>query len=144
MLRVDFYFLLLIGVATYSLWRGRRDEQLAALTCVVASVASMALLITRTGYYSNFEFGVALIDLLALLTFVWIALKSNRFWPLWVAGLQMTATSGHVFKLVVPNLLPVVYATSLASWSYPILLIIALGIWRGHRDSGDGRSITLN
>ena len=142
MVRVLFYFLLLIGVAAYSLSRGHRDERLAALTCVVASVASLVLLITRPGYYSNFEFGVALIDFVTLLTFIWIALRSTRFWPLWVAGLQLTATTGHFLKLVDPQLLPVVYAASLASWSYPILLIIAVGIWRGQRGSGAGDSVT--
>lgn len=143
MVRVGFYFLLLIGVAAYSLSRGHRDERLAALTCVVASVASLVLLSTRSGYYSNLEVGVALIDLFTLLTFLWIALRSSRFWPLWVAGLQMTASSGHVFKLIDPNLLPVVYATSLASWSYPILVIIAIGVWRGHRADANGETLTL-
>jgi hypothetical protein len=142
MVRVVFYFLLLIGVAAYSLSRGRRDERLAALTCVLASVGSLVLLITRPSYYSNLEVGVALIDLVTLLTFVWIALRSTRFWPLWVAGLQLTATTGHVLKLVDPQLLPVVYAASLASWSYPILLIIAAGIWRGQRGRPEEESFT--
>jgi hypothetical protein len=133
MLRVLFYFLLLIGVAVYAMSRGRRDERIAALTCVVASFASLALLITRPAYYSNLELGVAVIDLIVLGTFAWIALRSSRFWPLWVAGLQLTATLGHILKMVDPDLLPMVYAASLASWSYAILLIIAAGIWRGHR-----------
>jgi hypothetical protein len=133
MLRVLFYFILLIGVAGYALWRGRHDERVAALTCVAASFASLALLISRPTYYSDVEHGVALIDLLTLVTFVWIALRSSRFWPLWVAGLQLTATLGHALKFVDPELLRPVYATSLASWSYVILLIIALGTWRGDR-----------
>jgi hypothetical protein len=133
MLRVLFYFLLLIGVAAYAMSRGRRDERLAAITCVVASVASLALLVTRPAYYSHLELGVAVIDLIVLGTFVWIALRSSRFWPLWVAGLQLTSTTGHILKMIEPDLLPMVYAASLASWSYAILLIIAVGIWRGHR-----------
>jgi hypothetical protein len=133
MLRVLFYFLLLIGVAAYAMSRGRRDERIAALTCVVASVASLALLVTRPAYYSHLELGVAVIDLIVLGTFVWIALRSSRFWPLWVAGLQLTSTTGHILKMIEPDLLPMVYAASLASWSYAILLIIAVGIWRGHR-----------
>ena len=111
-----------------------RDERIAAWTCVAASFGSLALLATQTAYYSGLEQGVAIIDFATLLTFVWIALRSHRFWPLWVAGLQLTATTGHVLKFVEPDLLPVVYAASLASWSYAILLIIAIGTWRGARD----------
>jgi hypothetical protein len=133
MLRVLLYFLLLGGVAAYALARGRREERIAALTCVVASVASLALLVSRPAYYSSFELGVALIDLATLATFGWLALRSNRFWPLWLAGLQLTSSLGHVLKAVQPDLLPMVYAASLASWSYVILLIIAVGTWRGRR-----------
>ena len=133
MVRVLFYFLLLIAVAAYAVSRGGRDERFAAWTCVAASFGSLALLATRTAYYSGLEQGVAAIDLATLLTFVWIALRSHRFWPLWVAGLQLTATTGHELKFVEPDLLPVVYAASLASWSYVILLIIAIGTWRGTR-----------
>ena len=142
MLRVLFYFTLLIGVAAYALWRGRRDERIAALTCVAASLASLALLITRSTYYANLEQGVAVIDFATLAAFTWIALKSNRFWPLWVAGLQLTAIMGHVLRFADSSLLPVVYATSLASWSYVILLIIALGTWRGHRGRGANQPAT--
>ncbi|MEO6256830.1 MAG: hypothetical protein ABIO69_08475 [Sphingomicrobium sp.] len=133
MLRVLFYFSLLIGVAAYALWRGRRDERIAALTCVVASLASFVLLVAHTADYANLELGVAMIDFAALVAFTWIALKSSRFWPLWVAGLQLTSILGHALKFSDSSMLPVVYATSLASWSYAILLIIALGTWRGNR-----------
>ena len=165
MLRVLFYFSLLIGVAAYALWRGRRDERIAALTCVVASLASFVLLVAHTADYANLELGVAMIDFAALVAFTWIALKSSRFWPLWVAGLQLTSILGHALRRrlvaiadvsflnalsirgltkeyaggvnaylpLLSLLLPVVYATSLASWSYAILLIIALGTWRGDR-----------
>jgi hypothetical protein len=133
MVRVLLYFLLLFGVAAYAMSRGRQEERIAALTCVIASVASLALLVTRPSYYSGFELGVALIDIATLATFVWLALRSDRFWPLWVAGLQLTSSLGHILKIVQPDLLPMVYAASLASWSYVILLIIAVGTWRGRR-----------
>ncbi|MEO8176237.1 MAG: hypothetical protein ABI626_06215 [Sphingomicrobium sp.] len=133
MLRVLFYFTLLIGVAAYALWRGRRDERIAALTCVAASLGSFALLVSHPSDYASLEQGVAVIDFAALVAFTWIALKSNRFWPLWVAGLQLTSIMGHALKYSDSSMLPVVYATSLASWSYVILLIIAFGTWRGDR-----------
>jgi hypothetical protein len=78
---------------------------------------------------------------------VWLALRSDRFWPLWVAGLQLTSSLGQILKIVQPDLLAMVYAASLASWSYVILLIIAVGTWRGRRrleQSDDDRQDPLD
>jgi hypothetical protein len=58
------------------------------------------------------------------------ALRSARFWPLWVAGLQLTATSVHLLKLLHPDLMSFVVGAALAFWSYPILILIGIGAWR--------------
>ena len=62
--------------------------------------------------------------------FVAVALRSNRFWPLWVAGLQLTTALGHVLKAIDHDLVPRAYGAALQFWSYPILLILAVGTWR--------------
>ena len=72
-------------------------------------------------------------DLLVLAAFTYIALRSERFWPLWVAGLQLTASMAHILKSIQLELLPEAYAAATRIWSYPILLIIAIGAWRNHK-----------
>jgi hypothetical protein len=52
---------------------------------------------------------------------------------LWVAGLQLTTILGHLLKAVQLSLLPLAYAGALRFWSYPILLILAIGTWRTHQ-----------
>jgi hypothetical protein len=64
---------------------------------------------------------------------VTVALRSKRFWPLWVAGLQLTTSIGHLLKGVDQDLLPRAYGAALQFWSYPILLILAVGTYRCHR-----------
>ena len=127
------YFLLLFVVCGYALVRGGREEKIAAMVCAAASLASLAVFLPAAVSYRDFQPRVALIDLVVLAVFVAIALRTCRFWPLWVAGLQLTSAFGHILKLLDPNLLPIAYAVSLASWSYPILAIIALGTWRTQR-----------
>jgi hypothetical protein len=68
-----------------------------------------------------------------------VALRSSRFWPLWVAGLQLTTSVAHVLKAVNADLLPHAYAAAARFWSYPILLIIAIGIWRGQNRAREDR-----
>ena len=74
-----------------------------------------------------------LVDLSVLAAFTAVALRSKRFWPLWTAGLQLTTSLGHALKGVKHDLLPQAYGASLQFWSYPILLILAVGTYRAHQ-----------
>lgn len=74
-----------------------------------------------------------LVDLSVLAGFITVALRSKRFWPLWVAGLQLTTSLGHILKGIDQDLLPRAYGAALQFWSYPILLILAVGTFRTHR-----------
>lgn len=127
------YAILLAAVSAYAFWRGRSDERWTAAVCVLASVISVVLLGPARARYSDVELGVLIVDLLALGGFTWIALQSERFWPLWVSGLQLTTSFGHALKALDPGLIPFAYGAALRSWSYPILIILAIGTWRGHR-----------
>jgi len=129
-----FVFLaLLISVCGYALWRGHRDERLAAVACLGATLATRLVISPISSRYAGIETGLLLVDLAMLATFVWIALRSDRFWPLWVAGLQLTMTMAHFLKAVELDLLPKAYAAAAIFWSYPILLILWIGTWRGRQ-----------
>lgn len=124
---------LLVLSCGYALWRGRSDERIVALVCLGATVASRLAFAPISVRYTGVEFGLLLIDLAVLGVFVFVALRSPRFWPLWIAGLQLTASTAHAMKAIDERLMPLAYGAAIALWSYPILLILAVGTWRGHR-----------
>jgi len=124
---------LLIASCGYALWRGRRDERIVALVCIAATAGSRLAFHPLSVRYTSVETGLLLIDLLVLAAFVFVALKSPRFWPLWIAGLQLTESTAHVMKAIDESLLPMAYGAAIALWSYPILIILAIGTWRGHK-----------
>lgn len=128
-----FFWAILLLTCGYALWRGRRDERLVAGVCLAASLATRFAISPLSMRYKSIEPGLLLIDLVVLAAFVAVALRSTRFWPLWVAGLQLTMSTSHVLKAVDFDLLPRAYAAAAIFWSYPILLILAVGTWRGHR-----------
>jgi hypothetical protein len=117
----------------YALLRGRRYEQYAALICIAASVISVVARSPVQHRYVGVEAGDLVIDTAVLLAFVAIALRSDRFWPLWVAGLQLTISMSHILKAINLHLMPQAYAAAERFWSYPTLLIIAVAAWRTHR-----------
>lgn len=133
MLPAYFYWLLLLAITAYALWRGRSDERIAAVAALAASLITYAVLSPRVMRYSQVEIGVLLVDIGVLAVFTAVALQSSRFWPLWVAGLQLTTSVAHVLKAIDADLLPHAYGVAARFWSYPILLIIAVGTWRTHR-----------
>ena len=124
---------LLVISCGYALWRGNRDARIVAMACAVATLATHFAIAPLRDRYSSVEEGVLLVDSLTLLVFVLVALRSDRFWPLWVAGLQLTTSIGHLLKGIDEELLPRAYGAALQFWSYPILVILAAGIYRHDR-----------
>ena len=129
MFRIILFDLLLFGTCGYALLYGRQDARIVGGVCIAANFATFSL-VSR---YQGVELGVLTIDLLVFLAFTFVALRSDRFWPLWVSGLQLTTTFGHMLKAVELDLVPIAYAVSLRFWSYPILIILAVGTWRSRQ-----------
>jgi hypothetical protein len=124
---------LLFSICLYALWRGGRDERLVAALCLLGTFATLLAVSPLSMRYEGVENGLALVDLAVLAGFVTVALTSQRFWPLWVAGLQLTTAFGHGLKAIDSNLLPQAYGAALQFWAYPILIILAVGTWRRQR-----------
>ena len=128
-----FFRLLLIAVAFYAFWRGGRDERIVAVTCVLGALLTHLSISPLAQRYDQIELGIFLVDLGVLAGFTAVALRSDRFWPLWAAGLQLTTILGHLLKGANQDLLPQAYGAALQFWSYPILLILAVGTYRAHQ-----------
>jgi hypothetical protein len=127
--------ILLALVALYALLRGGRDERLVGIICVIGTFATQLVLAPVNQRFELVETPALIVDIGVFAGFLAIALRSERFWPLWVAGLQLTTLLGHLLKEIDIRLLPRAYAASLTFWAYPIILILAIGTWRHQRRS---------
>ncbi len=134
------YYFVLLAVSAYAFVAGRRDERTAAATCIIATLATHVLT-SPVASFSNVESGIFIVDALTFTAFTFIALKSDRFWPLWVAGLQLTTLLSHILKTVQLDLMPQAYAAAARFWVYPIFLIIVIGTWRSHQRMLDERGV---
>ena len=133
MLSVQAYYAILLAVCAYAFWQGRSDERVVAGICIAATLASNVVVAPLGSRYSGVEGGIMFVDLAAFAGFTWVALRSERFWPLWVAGLQLTTLIAHILKAVQLDLMPQAYAAAARFWVYPIFMIIVIGTWRSHR-----------
>jgi hypothetical protein len=125
--------ILLVLVVLYALMRGSRDERYVAIICLVGAIVTTLVLSPLAQRFESVETPVMAVDLAVFAGFLAVALRSQRFWPLWVAGLQLTTIMGHLLKGFESDLLPRAYAASLNFWAYPIVLVLAIGTWRRQR-----------
>ena len=124
---------LLLVVCVYAWWRGGTDERSVAATCLAGTIATLLAVSPLHKRYAGVEEGLLFVDLAVLAGFIVVAMRSKRFWPLWVAGLQLTTFIGHILKGIDQELLPRAYGAALQFWSYPILVIVLVGTYRHHR-----------
>lgn len=133
MLPPALYWAILLSVVVYAFRRGAVDERVAALTCFIGSLATVVLSRGVVHRYNDVEIAVLVVDGAAFFVFTVIALKSSRFWPLWVAGFQLSSMLAHFLRAVGADMMPQVYAAAERFWIYPIFLAIAVGIWRAQK-----------
>ena len=124
---------LLVLVALYAFIRGRRDEKQIGAIMIMGMAATELVLPPVQQRFASMETNLMLVDLAVFAGFLWVALRSDRFWPLWVAGLQLTSILGHVLKAVDAELFSRAYAAALVFWAYPMVIILAIGTWRNQR-----------
>jgi len=132
------FWTILLAICGFAWWRGRKDERLAATACLLATIVTVVLIPPVAQRYSKPDLVLLAIDVAMLGAFTTIALTSRRFWPLWVAGFQLTMTLSHAMKAIDPDLIPRAYAAASIFWSYPILLTILVGTWRTNRKVAQG------
>jgi hypothetical protein len=125
MIRTILFHLLLFGSCGYALGKGTRDARIVAATCLIATFASVPI-----AAYGAVELSVVFVDVLVLASFLYVALQSDRFWPLWIAGLHVTTMIGHALMLLSGDMVPIAYAVALRFWAYPELIILGFAVWR--------------
>jgi hypothetical protein len=130
MVRLIFFYALMSGACGYALIKGRTDARIVSAVFLIGTFATFGLRSSMSGGYSSVESGIFAVDVACLAAFTYAALISDRFWPLWVSGFQLTTIFGHVFKAIDSELLPLAYAAALRFWGYPILIMLAVGVWR--------------
>lgn len=122
------YLLLMFSCCGFALWRGGRPERISAAIILIASFATP--LVENAVPYASPEYGILLVDSLALAGLLAVALSSNRYWPLFATAFHFLATIIHVLTIIDAQILPQAYANLQAFWAWPMLLALAFGTWR--------------
>ncbi len=115
-----------MGVCLLAVWRGRDHERLAA----AAELATWALtLVVFQSRSEDTQWRVLIIDIVLLAIFLWIAMRSARYWPIFVASFQLLAVVTHIARAFDAGVSGWAYLTAGLIWNYLALFVIGYGAW---------------
>jgi len=126
------YWVLLAVSAAYVFWGGGSPERLAMLAWAIASILSTVAVVSGLGSYERLQSGVLVVDLVLLAFLVWLSIRSDRYWPLWMTGFHLLGVMTHLAKAMAPGLHPWAYAVGQAIGGYLIIATMVIGT-RRHR-----------
>ena len=122
----------MLAVAGLSIWRGGWAERTVAFTTIVGSLATAVFQNTRD--QSATQWGDLAVDFICLGVFVWVALRSRRFWPLFAAAFQLISVVIYVARIADVRVGAKSPFTAGVIWSYLILAAVAVGVFLNGRD----------
>jgi bacteriorhodopsin len=74
------------------------------------------------------------IDALFLILLVTVALRSQRYWPLFAAAFQLLAVLTHFARMIDPGVRAWAYYTAGIIWTYVTLAALAVGAYNRWRE----------
>ncbi|WEK47229.1 MAG: hypothetical protein P0Y56_02800 [Candidatus Andeanibacterium colombiense] len=90
-------------VPAYAFFRGAAPERRAAITILVWFLSSPVYdRFFGAPQFYTVDVGHAVMDAMEMTAMAAIALRANRAWPLWAAGAELTAVSGHLAMAIHP------------------------------------------
>ena len=124
--------LMLLLCAAYASIFGGRTGRAGSLIFVGATILTIVAFNANPSWQST-SYGIFAVDLACLLALLALALKSNRYWPIWATGFQAAAVATHLATLFAEDTVPDAYRALLSFWSIPILLVMVLGTMKDHK-----------
>lgn len=115
----------LVITATAALWRGDWPERSGALAMIIAWFATP--LVQNGLQRFGVQAGVMIVDAGLLAALLYVALKSNRWWPLWACGFQAMNVVLHVAVIADAKIWAWSYFVASSVFSYLVMIALFLG-----------------
>lgn len=130
--QVLFQFLALVILVICAFWKGGAPERILACTMFM-------MVVVDQGYHAMFGFASDLsavdlwhmaLDTVVLAAMMWVALLSNRFYPLVLAAAQVVAFTAHLVRALIEPISSLSYYLLYATPSLFQMLFLAIGLIR--------------
>jgi hypothetical protein len=124
-------FFSVLALSCFVAWaRGGAPERIGALLLATAAIVSTVIVGNRETMFSGIEWGLFATDTILLLALVVLALSVDRYWPMWLASLQMVSVWMHPAFGFSETKMAFAYAIASIFWSYPMQIVLVVGTIR--------------
>jgi hypothetical protein len=127
-----------IALASYAIARGGAPEIVAGVTLLIAAGATLVAPLVMGVNFDHVAWALFLVDGPLCVLLMVLAAFADRFWPMWLAALQVVAVGIHGVRAYDPVILNYAYWFMAGKISYPMLLIVAIGTRRHYRRAASG------
>lgn len=121
------FTILLFASCAYAFLAGGKEGRWVSLLIISAALLSIPASHLDYGW-ARAQLPVLAIDVLLLIGLAIVAVRSRRYWPLWMTGFHLVSVSTHAARLAEPDLPPLIYFALQSFWSPPGLLVMVGGI----------------
>lgn len=134
MTHILIFNLTLCATCACAIYAGGAPERWTALLFVLAAAATFAAPFYNAAQpFSRLEPMLLGVDVMMLVGLLAIAVRADRYWPLYVSALHIIAIAVHGAKAFQPSLVPWMYAGASSKIAYPMLLLLVIGAIRHRR-----------
>ena len=125
------YLITLLSSCAYAVRLGGQSELIGAGIMMAGSFLTPAVGFVSLKLHAHLV-GALLVDLAVLAAFLTLALRSDKFWPLWTTAFQIIGVATHLAKAVDPGIIPRAYSIAQGFWAYPMLVALVIGVRADH------------
>jgi len=126
------FWIFALGCCGYAACFGGWEGRWFALIYIIQSLLTVAAAMVDFRW-SDTNWPTFAIDLALLIALLVLALRTTRFWPLWVLGLHYITVSAHLASMMVQTVQVQIYFLVATLWSIPKLAIVVIGIQQDRR-----------
>lgn len=130
MLPPPIHYVLLLSCGLYVLARGEMPERTGLAIIALGSVLSSVLMAPPAQLHGGAGTDALWVDALVAAALVVLALRTDRFWTLWVAALQLVGIGAHLVNLANPGIARIGYPVVMSLWGYAMVLLVTAGAYR--------------
>jgi hypothetical protein len=129
------YTALLLAAAAYVFWRGGSEERAFIVTLFAVSFGTFLIVSRLHARFDEFNMALVANESILLCVTLLLAYRSNRFWPLPVASLELAAFLSLLVPLYGKNLVSYALGVAQGMWAYLQLTIVVVAVVRGRNRS---------
>jgi hypothetical protein len=119
-------WMLMVLCSVYAAVAGGTTGRIGAALNVGATLATY--LVLKVDTWSQTNFPVFIVDVAMLIALVWLALKSQAYWPIWAAGFHLITVLGHAATMISPDFRWPLYYYFHGMWAIFVQMAMVWGI----------------